>query len=251
MLGSTESALIWRRKVTPAGHTIFRLAPWTPPTSAIGCTGAQCATWPTPTSLSGGSETSNPPGNSRSMNKTLELLYGPDRGMNRSGPVQSGSSATTEKRGAPNQSFGAGGTPLPSQMHRATWGTPEASDVRKHSEVPATVMRRIGKGQQIALNAFVSLTAHAATWPTPTTTDSRRGNGTIRPHDTGIPLVQRMAATANLSGPAQNGSSATTEKRGAPNPGFAMWLMGFPDRWVAVATLALLRRKKKKLSQKS
>jgi hypothetical protein len=161
--------------------------------------------------------------------------------------------ASDGEKGGPNQSFGAGGTPLPSQMHRATWATPEASDVRKHSEVPATVLRRIAKGQQIALNAYVSLTAHMnlATWPTPTVQDSSRGNGTIRPHDTGIPLVQRMAATAAFSGPTPNGSSATMEKRGAPNPGFAMWLMGFPDRWVAVTTLALLRRKKKKPSQKS
>ena len=31
MVGSTESALIWREKVTPAGRSISRLAPWTPP----------------------------------------------------------------------------------------------------------------------------------------------------------------------------------------------------------------------------
>ena len=30
-------------------------------------------------------------------------------------------------------------------------------------------------------------------WPTPTTTDAKRGVGTIRPHDTGIPLPQRVA----------------------------------------------------------
>lgn len=31
MIGSTESPLIWREKATPAGRSIFRLAPWTPP----------------------------------------------------------------------------------------------------------------------------------------------------------------------------------------------------------------------------
>ena len=32
-----------------------------------------------------------------------------------------------------------------------------------------------------------------AGWPTPTAVDANRGNGTIRPQDTGIPLPQRAA----------------------------------------------------------
>ncbi len=35
--------------------------------------------------------------------------------------------------------------------------------------------------------------AAVAGWPTPTAQDAARGNGTIRPHDTGIPLPQRAA----------------------------------------------------------
>ena len=43
--------------------------------------------------------------------------------------------------------------------------------------------------------------AYLAGWPTPTMTDAARGNGTIRPHDTGIPLPQR-AAMAGWNTPA-------------------------------------------------
>ena len=39
------------------------------------------------------------------------------------------------------------------------------------------------------LNDFVLM----AGWPTPTAQDGSRGNGTIRPQDTGIPLPQRAA----------------------------------------------------------
>lgn len=52
MVGSTESALIWREKVTPAGESISRLAPWTPPISAAGSTGSR-GTWVTPAALDG------------------------------------------------------------------------------------------------------------------------------------------------------------------------------------------------------
>lgn len=45
-VGSTEFALIWRVRATPAGRLISRLAPWTPPTSAAGSTGSP---WPTAT----------------------------------------------------------------------------------------------------------------------------------------------------------------------------------------------------------
>lgn len=39
----------------------------------------------------------------------------------------------------------------------------------------------------------IQTVAQMAGWPTPTAADGNRGNGTIRPHDTGIPLPQRAA----------------------------------------------------------
>lgn len=48
-VGSTESALIWKEKVTPAGRSISRLAPWTPPTDDSGSIGSPSEVWATPT----------------------------------------------------------------------------------------------------------------------------------------------------------------------------------------------------------
>ena len=45
-------------------------------------------------------------------------------------------------------------------------------------------------------------------------------------------ICTQMVETA-VSGPTTNGSSVTTAKRGAPNPIFACWLMGFPAEWVS------------------
>jgi len=100
-------------------------------------------------------------------------------------------------------------------------------------------------------------------WPTPTTTDAKRGVGTIRPHDTGIPLPQRVAQTVSMwhtptchmareggypaeftrktptmtaeaytaLGMTASGSPGQTERPGALNPAFVCWLMGFPAEW--------------------
>lgn len=51
MVGSTECALIWRRKVTPAGHSIFRLAPSTLHSNGTGSGGSL---WPAPKAANAG-----------------------------------------------------------------------------------------------------------------------------------------------------------------------------------------------------
>lgn len=63
----------------------------------------------------------------------------------------------------------------------------------------------------------------------------RRGRGNI----------EDLMATNRTIGATPNGSSATTAKRGAPNPIFAFWLMGFPVVWIcgALQAMRLSRRK--------
>ncbi len=75
------------------------------------------ALWPTPTGLSGGgSKTSNPPGNSRNLNVIREhALWATLR-------------ASDGEKGGPNQTFGGGGQPLPSQAYRATPTTNDAKN---------------------------------------------------------------------------------------------------------------------------
>jgi hypothetical protein len=46
-------------------------------------------------------------------------------------------------------------------------------------------------------------------------------------------------AATEPTGQTPNGSSATTAKRGAPNPVFAFWLMGFPAEWISGALAAM------------
>ena len=212
-VGSTESALIWREKRTPAGQSISRLSPSTPLTDAVASTGSRIesspwptptvadsrgsrnatsgrkpgskhhagttlidaiyqtegveppkrtpplSTWPTPTSLSSQSETANPPGNCRSMNKMLDLMVGEDR----RGPVA------------------------------APWVTPAARDWKD--------------------TAGMALQAQ---------------DGRSRTDQ----LPRQMSAN---SGPEPNGSSVTTEKRGGPNPAFPCWLMGYGAAWLYLA----------------
>jgi len=70
------------------------------------------------------------------------------------------------EKGGPNMSFGAGGTPLPSQA--ANWTTPQAHDatMRGAGQVPTSK----------AGNAC--LARDATTWPTPAARDHKGANGT-------------------------------------------------------------------------
>jgi hypothetical protein len=104
--------------------------------------------------------------------------------------------ASDGEKGGPNMSFGAGGQPLPAQMHQASayWRSPTVRDVKA------------------TLNA-----------------DTQNQ----------VMLARQMADMERLGGQGRSASSATTRKRGAPNPAFPCWLMGFPDAWLSGALQAM------------
>lgn len=89
-----------------------------------------------------------------------------------------------------------------------------------------TGKRPDGSKATVSLNQVAKL----ARWPTATAQDHSRGTRPPRPHDTGIPLTQAIGA-------ALIGSNASTASGAAYrlNPGFSLWLMGFPIEWALCA----------------
>lgn len=70
---------------------------------------------------------------------------------------------------------------LGSTLYKLTWKQRATPAGRLIPALRASVLRTSGRDFTGALGG----------WPTPTATDAARGNGTIRPHDTGIPLPQK------------------------------------------------------------
>jgi len=191
MVGSTEFELIWKKQATPGGRSIFRLSRSTPRTSASGSIGSQ-ATWTTPRRSDG---------NTESYAAAMKELTRASKG---------------------------GAKKLTLDVHYATWPTPTKADGdggHTMGTASATGKRENGTKITVSLPGVVKI---VSTWPTPTSQDCARGVGTILPQDTGIPLPQRVAQAI---GTTTFGSPEQTGNRGALNPAFPCWLMGFPIAW--------------------
>lgn len=102
-VGSTESPLIWKEKITPAGRSIFRLAPSVRRTSGSVSTGAQ---WPTPQAGTPSQNGYNEAG-STDFSRKVDVIEGVRIAPNmpRFGPTTNGEQARTERPGALNPEF--------------------------------------------------------------------------------------------------------------------------------------------------
>lgn len=233
-VGSTECALIWREKATPAGGSISRLAPWTPPTSASGSTGSplrgpagspEPKPWNTPQAMDGNKGSLGP-----RPHDTGESLPQQIAGTMGQWPTPR---ASDGEKGGPNQSFGAGGQPLPSQMHQASpWVTPSARDWKDTPGMATATEDGRSRLDQLPRQM-------AAAWPTPTLADVAGGRKSRSGARSGELLMNGLLRGTAPSGQVPNGSPATTARPGAPNPVFACWLMGFPAEWVSGALRAM------------
>jgi hypothetical protein len=135
--------------------------------------------------------------------------------------------------------------------HVSGWPTPVSRDhFPAHSGEYIEAKKAQGHGM-----SNLNDTVQVAGWPTPTAQDGSRGNGTIRPQDTGIPLPQRaaMAGPARLTatGEMLTGSSAEMESGGQLNPRFSGWLMGYSTTWceAALSSQQLTRSRKGKSAE--
>jgi hypothetical protein len=106
-----------------------------------------------------------------------------------------------------------------------------------------TGRRPDGSKAQVTLQGAV-----AATWPTPTANQfevkdtqellARRQRMQEKHGNNGFGLTLSQMASIDAtapSGPTPSGSPERTEKRGALNPAFPCWLMGYPPEWDACA----------------
>jgi hypothetical protein len=158
--------------------------------------------------------------------------------------------ASDGEKGGPNMSFGAGGQPLPAQMHQAMWVTASSRDWK---DTPGMATSSGDRTRIDQLPRQMAQEPQASRWSTVQAMDGNKGSLGPRPHDTGVSLPQQISAAMGQIGPTPTGSSATTAKRGAPNPVFAFWLMGFPDEWIsgALEEMRLFRLKPQKSSRRS
>lgn len=230
LIGSTESALIWRSKTTPQGRLISRLAPSTRHTNGTDFIGQR---WTTVSArdwkdTAGMSLEPRKDGASR-----VDLL--PRQMISYSATPR----ASDGEKGGPNMSFGAGGTPLPAQMYSYN-PTPTVADVTGGRK-----SRSGARNNEPLLNGLL-----AAYSPTP---DASCGGADPASRKTGKSVQTQMVAMAR-GGQTPNGSSApSTAKRGAPNPAFPFWLMGWSDELISgvYAGIAFFRSSSRKSSRRS
>lgn len=191
-LGSTLYNLTWKERVTPAGRSIPALRASGVRTSDRGSTG-----WPTPLTADGRG--------SAGVGKT-EL---PNVAKLSSWPTP----AARDWKGKTHERWGTNARPLNEVAGLAGWGTPNASAPGGTPEQALARKQGLPCGQSVTtLDHQVQL----AGWSTPTAQDGSRGNGTIRPQDTGFPLPQQAGLCSGWPTPQArdgdpNGRTATPQ----------------------------------------
>ena len=239
--GSMEYRQTWKKKATPSGRLY-----WAHTASAHRTSGNGCGGWPTP----------NVPNGGRSISHAE--MRG-STGYHKGKKVQVGLEAVAKMAGwTTPQTHDAQGRSNPERLQRhgtkhgcrnlndeaglAGWPTPVVRKGGMQSN-PGKALERRKQGHMLNLDDAATL----AGWATPRSRDYKT-NGVSRAREAkGVSdSLDHQAATDFGTQP--RGYRAGTEKRGALNPAFSLWLMGLPPAWDDCAPTAMPSSRKSRRS---
>ena len=211
--GSPEYELRWKSSVTLLGLTICRLRARERRKSDSAFGG-----WPSPRANKWG-----PPD---SHGKVPEILAG-----------WVSPTAQDHSRGNKPPRPHDTGVPLSQQVVLAGWAAPRQTDGSKNVR---TVEGAIREMERKGANNDLGTTAALAGWTTPQAHDAQGKSNPDRllRHGTKHGCRNLNDEAGLASGPTSTSSPAETEKRGALNPAFSLWLQGFPPQWMTLAPSA-------------
>jgi len=219
---STIALLTWKRKVTPAGRLLFRLAPSTRNTAGTECGLSGIGLWATPTTQEADSDckltasgrkksVDGRDSRSLSLGRQVKLWATPRAGESKQGP------SSTEKHLATGDWMLSDQVKTGIMSHKEAvavklWPTPRGSKVAASITMQAALNRIKKTGYHANLEEAVAMKL----WPTPRASDFK-GSG-----PEGSKSQKYMKDKHYLC------AMVATPQSGQLNPVWVEWLMGYP-----------------------